>query len=132
MSGGAGLALVVDDEWLVLETLVGYRELLGLTPVPANGGEEALRLLDAHPGIGVLISDVRMPGIDGLELARRAAARRPDLKIVLTTGYAQVDGVPWPVLPKPYFVQDLGRALRAIGVPAAADVSGGGAGTRAS
>lgn len=108
-------ALVVDDEPIVLETLVHYCSHLGLEAMPAGGAAEALTLLRDDPAITVLITDVRMPGIDGIELARRAEALRPGLKIILATGYCRSDGVPWPVLAKPYLVGDLERSLREAG-----------------
>ena len=53
----------------------------------AGGAEEALDLLDEHTDIGVLFTDINMPGhLDGLDLARVVHARRPGVHIILTSG----------------------------------------------
>ena len=60
----------------------------------AGDGYDALALLAKHPEIAVLFSDIRLPGIDGVELAKAAAELRPDLQIVLTSAYVDVAEVP--------------------------------------
>ena len=66
-----------------LETF-GYRVLI------ASDGEQALQRLDEEPNIDLLFSDVIMPGgINGYELAEQATASRPNLKVLLTSGYTE-------------------------------------------
>lgn len=81
--------LIVDDEFIIrtgLCTVIDW-EGLGMTLLPpAESAEEALeRLADEHPDI--VLTDIRMPGMDGIELAKEIKARRPDTEIVILTGY---------------------------------------------
>ena len=69
----------------------------GFTVFQAGDGEEALALLMANPGIALLLTDVKMPRMDGYALVTQSLAVRPDLKVVLMTGYAQE---PPPALPR--------------------------------
>lgn len=62
---------------------------LGYAVLEAQGASDALALLDAHPDIVLLFTDVVMPGVDGPKLAREALKRRPDLKVLFTSGYAK-------------------------------------------
>src|ERR671921_2396087 len=86
--------LVVEDMPQARATAVGIMEALGCTVFDAYNGHHALRLLQAHPEIAVLFADVRMPGMSGTELAETAQRLRPDLKIVLTSGYVGPKDVP--------------------------------------
>ena len=86
----------------------------------AGDGAEALDQLDRHPEIAVLFTDMVMPGgIGGAELARLARDRRPDLKVILTSGYAEpksFEGVredtDW--LRKPHTAAELAQAMRKV------------------
>src|SRR5690242_3769053 len=100
--------LVVDDQPNVRAMAVDMFQALGMTVYDAYNGQDALKLLVAHPEIALLFADVRMPGMAGDELAREAQRMRPGLKVVLTSGY--VDGVALPDVPflrKPYRASDL-------------------------
>jgi CheY-like chemotaxis protein len=110
--------LVVDDEFLVLETMVDFLETLGFEPVAASDAETALGHLARDREIGVLVTDVRMPGMNGVELARRARAVRPDLKVLLASGYTHMAELDLPLLAKPFTMADLRRALTNVGVAA--------------
>ena len=76
-------------------------------------GITRLPFLDAHPEIGLLFIDVRMPGMSGPELAKVVRKRRPDLKLLLTSGYVGPEGVPsdLPFVPKPWRVDQVARAV---------------------
>ena len=82
--------LIVEDEVLVLSLLADALEEEGFRVVAAENGAEALEALEAVERDGghvdVLFTDVNMPGIDGLELARRARALRPNLPIIYASG----------------------------------------------
>lgn len=114
-SGKENIAvLVVDDNPGVRAMAVDMFEALGFTVLDSYNGDHALRILAERGDIRLLFADVRMPGMNGLELAEKAQRLRPDLKIVLTSGY--VDGAPvdtFPFVPKPYRVSDLAALLRA-------------------
>src|SRR3954451_22711570 len=86
--------LVVDDVPQVRATAVRIIEGFGCTVFDAYNGHQALKLLQAHPEIEVLFADVRMPGMSGIKLAKAAQHLRPDLKIVLTSGYVGQKDVP--------------------------------------
>src|SRR3982751_1766596 len=96
--------LVVEDMPQTRATAVGIMEALGGTVFDAYNGQQALKLLQAHPKIQVLFADVRMPGMSGTELAEAAQRLRPDLRIVLTSGYVGPQDVPAdiPFVPKPW------------------------------
>jgi CheY-like chemotaxis protein len=96
--------LVVEDVPQARATAVSIMEDLGCAVFDAYNGHQALKLLQAHPEIEVLFSDVRMPGMSGTELAEAAQRLRPDLRIVLTSGYVSLKDVPAhiPFVPKPW------------------------------
>ncbi len=81
--------LVAEDEAMLRIIAVETLEDSGFTVFPAGDGEEALAILKENPGIQVLVSDIKMPRMDGYALAEAGLALRPELKIVLMTGYAQ-------------------------------------------
>jgi len=115
------IVLVVEDERRLREvTVAGLREL-GYTIVHAHDGANALLKLDQHPEISCLFTDMIMPGMSGRQLADEATRRRPDLKVLFTTGYAResvvhnqslAQGVSF--LPKPYTLDDLALKMRAV------------------
>jgi CheY-like chemotaxis protein len=113
--------LVVEDNPMSRATAIGMFETLGFTVFDAYDGRHALALLEAHPEIGLLFIDVRMPGMSGPELAKVVRQRRPDIKLLLTSGYVGQEGVPsdLPFVPKPWRVDQVARAvgLRSYQVP---------------
>jgi CheY-like chemotaxis protein len=104
--------LVVDDEPMILEILVEHCAALGLTVFEAPDGEPALREIERHPEIEVLVTDVRMPGLDGPALVERALVLRPSLKVIFVTGYTTHHSSAWPILRKPFELDELDTALR--------------------
>jgi CheY-like chemotaxis protein len=87
-SGKGQLVLVVEDDDDVRRLTVDILIELGYSILSANGPVQALSLLDKHPNIVLLMTDVVMPDMDGCELAQEAL-RRPDLKVLFTTGYTR-------------------------------------------
>ena len=85
-----GSILVVDDEARICSLLVRALEAEGLNAESALDPEEGLERLKGHP-FDIVITDLRMPGIDGLELLRRAKVIRPQCEVVLMTGHASVE-----------------------------------------
>jgi CheY-like chemotaxis protein len=124
MSPGAdgpddAVVLVVEDEPAVLEVVVANIGELGYATITASCAHEALDRLRDGVRIDVLFSDVVMPGgMSGVDLAATARRLRPQLKVLLTSGYMagldkrQLDGI--PVLTKPYMRDELHRSLRAV------------------
>jgi hypothetical protein len=79
--------LVVDDEEVMREFLL---EVFSThSPMCAENGEEALRLLKENP-IAVVITDLKMPRMDGLELLRRIKDFNPGIQVIVVTGYASL------------------------------------------
>src|SRR3712207_5091179 len=105
--------LVVEDVPQVRATAVRIMQDLGCTVFDAYNGHQALKLLQAQPEIEVLFADIRMPGMSGTELAEAAQRLRPDLKIVLTSGYVGPKDVPAHItfVPKPWRVSAIAEAV---------------------
>lgn len=111
--------LVVEDQDMVREMTAGMVEEMGLVALTAADGPSALTMLARHPEIALLLTDVILPGgLDGAELAARARELRPELVVVLCSGYPadklqRVDmAAGLPLLRKPFGLRELGEALR--------------------
>jgi putative two-component system response regulator len=86
----APYCLVVDDEPRLRQVLVHLMKSDGFTCLEAGNGEEALAQLQQHP-VTLMMSDLRMPKVDGLELLRQTRARWPDVAVVMITAVADVE-----------------------------------------
>jgi DNA-binding response OmpR family regulator len=82
--------LVVDDEMPIRSALVRSLTLLGYLAEGAASGHEALAMLE-HNAYDVMVADIRMPGMDGVEVMRRACQMYPDLPIIILTGHGTFD-----------------------------------------
>ena len=87
VQGHAEVMLVVEDEEQVRRLSVEALTELGYTVLEAPGGAAALRVIDERPDIALLFTDIVMPDINGRKLADEAVRRRPNLKVLYTTGY---------------------------------------------
>jgi CheY-like chemotaxis protein len=86
----SGAVLVVEDDAGVREHSADILRELGYPVLEASDGAQALGILEAHPDIVLLFTDVGLPGgMNGRQLADEAQRRRPDLKVLYTTGYAR-------------------------------------------
>src|ERR1700709_754924 len=81
--------LVAEDEAMLRMIAVEMLGLAGFEVFEASDGVEALELLKANPQIALLVSDIRMPRMDGSALVDAGLALRPELKVLLMTGYAR-------------------------------------------
>ena len=81
--------LVVEDEDDVRVYSTETLRDLGYTVLDARDGPSALRVLEQHPEVTVLFTDVGLPGINGRQLVDEARRQRPGLKVLFTTGYAR-------------------------------------------
>lgn len=113
--------LVVEDETAVRRFSVDALNELGYRVLEAEGAVGALRLLDAHPEIMLLFTDVVMPDVNGAKLADEVRRRRPDLKILFTTGYTRNaivhNGVLDPgvdMIGKPFTLDALATKIRSV------------------
>lgn len=83
--------LVVDDDEKTVEMVQELMELEGFEVLPATSPEEALRVLEAHPGpIDLLITDVVMPGTSGYALSEQVTQRRPEIRVLFMSGFVVV------------------------------------------
>ncbi|HVF65201.1 MAG TPA: response regulator [Casimicrobiaceae bacterium] len=105
--------LVVDDNRDSVEGVAMMLELSGHPVVRAYSAPEALDLLDENKSIGLVLSDVKMPKLDGYDFFRVVAHRYPKLPVVLMTGYPILDDDDPPphadVLTKPFDAKLLER-----------------------
>jgi len=115
-SSGTGTVLVVEDDALVREIVVTMIEALGYRVIVAEDGKTGLDRLREKVAIDLLFSDVVMPGgFSGVELARAARELRPDLAVLLTSGFpgdSSAEELGFPVLRKPYRRAELADSLR--------------------
>ncbi|MES2990289.1 MAG: PAS domain-containing protein [Pseudomonadota bacterium] len=115
------VVLVVEDEPAVRQFSVEALNELGYRVLEADGAAAALRLLDAHPEIALLFTDVVMPDVNGRKLADEALRRRPSLKVLFTTGYTRNavvhNGVLDPgvqLIGKPFTIEELALRVREV------------------
>jgi PAS domain S-box-containing protein len=109
--------LLVEDDVQVASLTSAMLTELGYEVIPVTTGQAALNELAATPDIGLVLSDVMMPGgMDGMGLVRAMRQRRISLPIVLVSGFsaaakldAEDEGI--PLLPKPYTLRDLAAQL---------------------
>ena len=85
------MIFLVDDDDGSREAMARALERVGYQVRPFTAAEDALAALDRGDAVDVVVSDVRMPGMDGYELLRRVRAGRPDLPFLLVTAYAEVE-----------------------------------------
>lgn len=107
--------LVVDDDPLVLVNTVVMLEELGHSAVEASDAEAALRTLNDTPDFDLMITDHAMPGMTGLELVRKLAQDRPNLPVLMVSGYADFPddaGTSIPRLAKPFTLEQLSEAVQ--------------------
>ena len=105
------VVLVVDDEPMVRMLAVDLFEEMGCDVVEASSGAEALARLEERPDVSLMFTDCRMPGMSGPELAEVAAERWPHLRIVLVTGYHNMQVPGWPMVWKPYDARTIERVI---------------------
>jgi len=111
------LIVVEDDDGVrvLVEELLLDR---GYDVISAQTGDEGLDRIRHEPRLSLVITDIRMPGIDGWELARRAMEMRTDLKVLYFTGYPgekRPDDAPeGPLLRKPWRADEFYRCLEQL------------------
>ena len=83
--------LLVDDEAPFVETMTKRLTKRKLEVKTASNGPEALTVLDKHPAVEVVILDVKMPGMDGVETLKEIKKRHPLVEVIMLTGHATVE-----------------------------------------
>lgn len=81
--------LIVDDDDFVRETMADLLELVGFRPIQASNASDALVILQQQGAVDALITDLSMPGADGITLIRQAREIKSNLPAILLTGYAE-------------------------------------------
>jgi len=111
--------LVVEDEERLRQLTVDTLTELGYTVLQAGNAGQALALVDAHPEIRLLFTDIVMPDVSGRKLADEAVRRRPGLRVVYTTGFTRNAVVHNGILDtgvnfiaKPFSMEDLAAKIR--------------------
>ncbi len=113
--------LVVEDEEQVRNLTVDMLRELGYSVMDADGAVSALRILDAHPEVTLLFTDIVMPDVNGRKLAEEALRRKPDLKVLYTTGYTRnaivhngVLDAGVQLISKPFTLEQLAAKMREV------------------
>lgn len=113
-----GHALLVDDEPLVLKGAERMLVARGLRVLLAFDGPGALRQAERAPELALLVTDIRLPGMDGVELAEHLRKYRPHLRVLFMSGFDAEprramlpDDGSWTFLPKPFNGRELDRRL---------------------
>jgi CheY-like chemotaxis protein len=118
---GSGRVLVVEDDEQLLKVTSAMLTELGYQVLSARNGTDAIQMLRSDKAFDLLFSDVAMPeGMNGVELAREAKRLRSDIKILLTSGYAEdilrrhgaLDE--FVVVRKPFHQADLAQCLWSV------------------
>ena len=110
--------LVVDDDADVRTVTEELLHQIGYEVVGLRSGQEALSVLARGELCDLLVIDIAMPGLDGIETVRLARAQRPELKVLYVTGYADLGGARQtegdPRLQKPFRLAELAAAVRVV------------------
>jgi DNA-binding NtrC family response regulator len=109
--------LVVEDDSIIRMTAADLIADAGWEPIEAADALEALQIVDEHPEVKVLFTDVDMPGpTDGVKLAQCVHRDHPEIELIVTSGEHHISDDDLPdhgtFLPKPYGQTDLVRTLR--------------------
>ena len=109
------LALVVEDDDDVRLVLRQQLMDLGLSVIEAASGEEAMELVDQIDDLRLVVSDIVMPGVSGLTLAHHLRTTRPDVQVILVSGFSTEEhgkGEGLVILGKPWEKSELAAAIR--------------------
>lgn len=116
---GKETILIVDDDESVRVMIRRVLRQYGYAVIEAGQGSDALKICDAHVGtLNLLLSDIVLPDINGVEVARQISTRHPEVKVVLMSGYLDRDfgnfclDARIPFLQKPFSPDGLGRIVR--------------------
>ncbi len=112
--------LIVDDNALVRDTLFRLVQTLGFSVDAVSSGPEALEALERKP-YSFLLTDMKMPGMDGMDLIRESRHRYPDLSIISMTGYSEgyryvdvINAGASDFIKKPFDIEELEAKIRRI------------------
>lgn len=112
--------LITEDDDSVRSFVSRALEMDGHAVFTASDGEDGFDRLEEHEGeFDLLLTDIKMPFMDGIELSKTAAKHFPDLKILMMTGFADqreraegLDAIVVDVVPKPFSLQEIRAAVK--------------------
>ncbi len=111
--------LIVDDEIPFVDTMTKRLTKRGFKVLKAFSGEEAIRILDENRNTDVVILDVKMPGMNGIETLKEIKSRNPLVEVIMLTGHATIDDAiegmrqgAYDYLRKPCEIDELTTKLR--------------------
>lgn len=112
-----GLVLIVEDEPLMRMMAIDVVEEAGLRALQAADADQAMAILESRPDIGIVFTDIDMPGsMDGMELAVRVRDRWPPIELLITSGHRKVAADQLPArgifMSRPYRRADVVSTLR--------------------
>lgn len=117
--GSGRMILLVEDEDTVRKVIQRLLRKLGYRVVAASDAEEAIRIFEERDEeLDLVLTDVVMPGLTGVEMAQVLKKRRPEMKFLFTSGYTSKElggspqAPPEPFLPKPFSMEELSRSVR--------------------
>lgn len=121
MASPSGLrVLAVDDNASLLRFLVSAFTANGCAVTPASAAEQALVLIDAHE-FDLVVSDIKMPGLSGLDLLRAVKTKQPSTPVVLITGAPSVNSAvfglrhgAYDYLPKPFSIKEIQQLVERV------------------
>jgi signal transduction histidine kinase/CheY-like chemotaxis protein len=118
----SGTVLLVDDDDIVRAATADMLAELGFDVLEASSGARALILLEGRPDIDFLVTDHLMPAMTGMELIDAVRAKRPELPILVVSGYSDVAAIAagLPMLRKPFRQNDLAAMVASIFRPVSA------------
>ncbi len=113
-AGNGERILVVDDESMLLDVTHEWLRRLGYAVAKTTSATEALEKL-RHEPFDMLLTDVTMPGMTGMELADQAIALQPGIRVALVSGFAEdMLHTGWPLLEKPFSRDQLAQTVRQV------------------
>lgn len=110
--------LLVEDEDPVRDVMIRLLERLGYRVIAAACAEDAIDLVEDGEEVDLVLTDVVMPGLTGIEMAEVLKRKYPDLRFLFTSGYTSremgrpPETPPEPFLPKPFTMEELAERLR--------------------
>jgi len=118
-AGPRPVVLIVEDEILVRLNAVEVIEGRGFEAIEASNADEAISILEQRNDIGLIFTDIDMPGsMDGVKLAHFVKDRWPPIKIIATSGHAKITANDLPqgvrFMPKPYKVTEVADTIHQL------------------
>jgi PAS domain S-box-containing protein len=119
--GGSETVLLAEDQASIRNVLYEFLESKGYNVLEAQNGSQALEIARHYPGsIDVLVTDVIMPQIRGLELAKRVTELHPDIRVIFMSGYSEdalmenrlLSGRSMTLIQKPFDLEELAQKIR--------------------